>query len=259
MPQSSLSARVWLAFIAAIVIAVIILLHGFLFPPPPNYAVVALGGLAVAMTLLLRKEPRKGEKAAWMLAAFLLMFLEMWAITRDRGEQEERHIVELKEQQLQFNNTLIQLGLIKAGVQKIPDIEGVRRQQRLEIQRGIANLLDVQRGIANLPQDSFLRRIAQLAQDINTFLAQRNKDLAQTENSLPSDAKEAAFLAHHRQTIVLFEQQFGMRCRGIAQELMTHGASMDSLNMACKFPPGTDYLSVSSVPGILAKAIDDLR
>lgn len=59
----------------------------YIFPPPPGYSVALLGALAIAMTFVLQKEPSKGEKAAWIFMAFLLMALEMWAISHDRQEQ----------------------------------------------------------------------------------------------------------------------------------------------------------------------------
>jgi hypothetical protein len=52
--------------------------------------VAVLGLLAVVMTLVLPKEPSKGEKVAWMTMAFVLMFLEMWAVSHDQKEQNAR-------------------------------------------------------------------------------------------------------------------------------------------------------------------------
>jgi hypothetical protein len=78
-------------FVGGIAIAAIILLSfrfpEYIFPPPPGYSVALLGALAIVMTFVLPKEPSKGEKAAWIFMAFLLMALEMWAISHDRQEQ----------------------------------------------------------------------------------------------------------------------------------------------------------------------------
>ncbi len=208
---------------------------------------------------LLRKEPTKSEKAAWMLAAFLLLGLEMWAVTKDRRNQDNRHLVELGQQQDRFNDTLLELGLIRAGVQRLPTIEDTLHQQGLELQRDATNLLEFQHGIADLPENSLLRRSTQLAQDMNVFPTARDMELSKLEDSLPPTDKEPAFQTSRRQTIVLFEQMFGVRCRGISQELMARGINVDILDRACKFPPGGDYLPVSQVPQILLQAVTELR
>jgi hypothetical protein len=64
--------------------------RSYLFPPPPSYAVVVLGALAVAQAILMAKDPTRREKALWLSGAFLLMFSEMWAVSRDRTEQTNR-------------------------------------------------------------------------------------------------------------------------------------------------------------------------
>src|ERR1700682_58170 len=103
MAESPSVYRVWYGFISGTVVAGVILslarFHKFLFPPPPSYSIAVLGVLAVVMTLLLPKEPSRSTKAAWMLAAFAVMFLEMWAITHDHNEQEKRPLAELGTQQ----------------------------------------------------------------------------------------------------------------------------------------------------------------
>jgi hypothetical protein len=64
--------------------------RSYLFPPPPSYAVVVLGALAVAQAILMAKDPTRREKALWLSGAFVLMFLEMWAVSHDRTEQTNR-------------------------------------------------------------------------------------------------------------------------------------------------------------------------
>jgi hypothetical protein len=83
--------RVWYVFGAGVALSVVFLsafrFREFIFPPPPGYSVALLGALAVVMTFVLSKEPSKSAKAAWIVAAFSLMVLEMWAISHDRREQ----------------------------------------------------------------------------------------------------------------------------------------------------------------------------
>jgi hypothetical protein len=90
--------RVWFVFLSGIGVAGILLLsfrfRQFIFPPPSSYSIAILGVLAVVMTVMLPKEPSKTQKVMWIAAAFFLMFLEMWAVSHDRKEQDA-HFVEI--------------------------------------------------------------------------------------------------------------------------------------------------------------------
>lgn len=90
---------VWGHFILAVILAAAALLvarfRDFTLPPPPGYCVALLGLLAVVMTLAISKEPSKSEKAGWIGSAFLLMTLEMWAISHDRQKQDAKFRVML--------------------------------------------------------------------------------------------------------------------------------------------------------------------
>ncbi|MGD0840388.1 MAG: hypothetical protein ABSA32_04435 [Candidatus Acidiferrales bacterium] len=79
---------VWLSFSVAATVGAALF---FLFsPPPPSYAVAVLGAVAVVITLVLPKEPSKGEKAVWIIIASLLMVIEMVAVNHSQ-EQQDSH------------------------------------------------------------------------------------------------------------------------------------------------------------------------
>jgi hypothetical protein len=59
-----------------------------------------------------------------MVGAFLLMGMEMWAVTHDRGTQETIHGAELNWQRQQFQQGLAYLKSIKTGVQELPPVVG---------------------------------------------------------------------------------------------------------------------------------------
>src|SRR5882672_10580348 len=83
--------RVWIVFFCGVATSGIILLsvrfREFIFPPPPNYSIALLGALAVVIVIVLPKEPSIRQQSLADPAAFLIMFLEMWAVRSDREKQ----------------------------------------------------------------------------------------------------------------------------------------------------------------------------
>jgi hypothetical protein len=86
------TGTIWWSAAVAIGIAVFII-SGFVYVPPPGYAIALLGAFAVVMSL---REPTGGEKTLWILGTFMLMAIEMFAISHDRKAQDANfnHIVD---------------------------------------------------------------------------------------------------------------------------------------------------------------------
>lgn len=127
------------AFAVAIGLAMAMLVsihfRRYLFPPPPNYAIALLGALAVVIVVVLPREPSKGQKVAWIAAAFGLMFLEMWAVSNDRKQQNSNFqaIVDglkgsIDQSQIQFRATMQEAEQIMQTTQQV----GQLAQKNLE-------------------------------------------------------------------------------------------------------------------------------
>lgn len=165
--------NVWIVFASGVGLGGVIILCVYLryaiFPPPPGYSIAALGVVTLIMTLVLPKEPTKSQKAAWILAAFVLMFVEMWAVSHDRRQQEIQHTAELRRQQQLFDASLQHLGVIEVGIQGIPRIQNAISSIKPSI---VTNVLSPP-SVGNLKQ-----RCNLLASAITNLIAHRYDQLS---------------------------------------------------------------------------------
>lgn len=82
-----------------VVAALLLCAYWYFRPPIPNKAVLAIGVVAVIMTLT---EMRPSHKAAWLLIVFTLAFLENRAINKERADSESERARVRKEENDKF-------------------------------------------------------------------------------------------------------------------------------------------------------------
>jgi hypothetical protein len=167
--------RVWSMFLGGLGLAATILLfakfRALIFPPPPNYSIVILGGLAIVLTLLLPKDPGKGQKVTWIVVTCVLVFMEIWADGHDRQKQDQAFAKvlssiqggiaetqsDIKQNQLNFVATTIRLQSVR------------EEQDRLRKQMGDSSYENLVRRHTKLKKD-----IVSLINDIDSLLTSHN-------------------------------------------------------------------------------------
>ena len=185
-------------------------------PPPPGYSIAVLGALAMLITL--RKEPSRREKAVWIFCAFLLMFFEMWAISRDRSNQERGHIQDITALQSGFKATLqaIQSSRI--------DVAGLASQ----VQEAKQYILRIRSGSV-APSELKLESL-ELSKDILEFLRQRALQAPPTSKPPPKPNWiivggniDTDLSALHSETETLLNSTYGAHLKEITSRLRRAG------------------------------------
>lgn len=102
VPRSMENVLTWAACLAAIFILVGV--FWAIDTPIPGYAVAVLGVGAVIMSILPKLTPV--ETAAWMMALFLLLYVELKAIRVDRKKASSQDIARRAELDKKFEKVL---------------------------------------------------------------------------------------------------------------------------------------------------------
>jgi hypothetical protein len=209
--------------------------------PIPGVAICVLGAAAAIMTWRAEKKPGIREKTLWTILIFVLMAVEIVAITHDRREQDTNHLAELTKQQGQFDQTM----------RKFTELQALILSSNKAQAQVVKN--------ASLPELSLKKRAADLSAKIFSFLTDRKVNEPLTP--LPRTREEAAghfdaLVRYGNQTMALYKETFQSKVVAIHDEFARMGIRSAQLDQFYQVPTnqfGIEY--VASGIGALAEGL----
>jgi len=198
----------------SIVVAVLVLVGSLLcianhkWTPPPEVGVLILGALAFLVpTLAEPMSPR--EKAIWSGVFFVVAYVEIVAIKRDRQKQREQF------ERIQGRFTELQTVIVAE----------MRTRVRLDAATA-----------AHVPEASLKRRGLTLSDEILRFLLDRQRDAVPLPRMGTWEQDAGAMIAYSEGTMALYSQRFGARVIAMRNELADAGLTDPELDQFYEHP-----------------------
>lgn len=210
------------------------------WPFCPGFFIAILAFLAATVTF--RKDPRPRERAAWIFSFLILMVGEVWMMSKDHHAHEvaDKNIRDTEQDHF---STLLQMSRDTEAI-----IQGFIHTQELVAQTESARAQHHK--IADKLLD-LKARTAKLSSDVFRLLFMRS--MGSPPYPRPSTWEEdiARLGPYDRQTILLYEQDYGTRVRQISEELKQNGLEDKTLETFV-VPTPVNILTITEIAKHLA-------